>query len=211
MEDANEPTGNGQEQSPEDPSLREQIGDREDTFAFGRESDTLLSPTRVIVFGRPFTGLVLTGDYGSSPTANNPLSTALRNIQTIATTRPDLVPQLARIYGLTFMGTYCAVPSLPVMLVYGPGRKIEAGFRDSINVSGIAHAKDVFFKDVLAWQLDSLDIGIRIDVNIGWLSDILLSEVSGTEDQMNMPDRPDLAGRAHAVGGSVEMMRRPSR
>ena len=150
----------------------------------------LLSSGLVRLFGRPFGGLTL-GDLGASPTSNNPLAVALR---------AGATPTLARIYGFSYLGNYYKLAEPLVFLVFGEGRSLPAGAKATdlgIDVLGIEFKDSDFTDGVTMWHVDQLDITVRIDIRIGWIKDLLLSEMSG-DNNITGGDtvrRADLVGR----------------
>ena len=58
------------------------------------------------------------------------------------------------------------------------------------------------------WAVDEMDVGVRIDISIGWIRDILLDrdmspDINITGGQTTgRPDlgRPDLTGRSSEIG-----------
>jgi hypothetical protein len=173
--------------------------------------EPLFAPTGVKLFGRKFTGLQITDNLGLSATTNNPITTLLREVRSAVAGSPDAVT-LARIYGFVYMGAYYPTGDLPVMLVFGEGEEVPAGFENTIEIGGYAFSKDVFVRGVRVWELDALDAAVRIDVQIGWLNDLLLADAMN-DTTAAAPDQPDMAGRTRAMGTGhvMAMMKRSSR
>ena len=174
--------------------------------------------------GRPFTGLIL-GDLGLNPHSNNPLIQGLNRIQAArkksasagtATTPeeqcpppPDNEPQLARIYGFSYLGNYFKLPEPLVFLVYGPGTQVPSGFRlPEVDTStiGLDFKNQAPTWGIVMWTADQLDISVRIDVSIGWLKDLLLEVEMTSETNVTggpvAPSRSRRAGRPGGTGGS---------
>ena len=173
--------------------------------------EPLFAPSGVKLFGRKFTGLQITDNLGLSATTNNPLSSLLREVRSAAAGSPDAVT-LARVYGFVYMGAYYPTADLPVMLVFGEGEEVPPGFENSIEIGGYAFSKDVFVRGVRVWQLDALDAAVRIDVQIGWLNDLLMADAIG-DAESGSTDPSDMAGRTRALGTGhlMKMMQRSSR
>lgn len=134
----------------------------------------------VRLFGRAFTGLVL-GDLGLNPASNNPLQMMLAQ----RANDPESRPRLARIYGFSYLGNYFKLAEPLVFLVFGDGVDIKSGYPDPENPLdklGI-EAKGMDFADgVRMWLADQSDVAVRVDITIGWLSDILLSQEMGADN-----------------------------
>jgi len=149
----------------------------------------------VRLFGRPFTGLQI-GELGLNPASNNPLQTMLAQ----KLTDPANPPQLARVYGFSYLGNYFKLAEPLVFLVFGKGVPITSGYPqpdnplDNLGVE----SKGLDFTDgVFMWLADQADIAVRIDITIGWLNDILLSEEMGADNNVtggNQLRRSDIVG-----------------
>jgi hypothetical protein len=153
-------------------------------------SEGLLSSGLVRLFGRPFGGLKL-GDLGTSAASNNPLATALR---------AGATPTLARVYGFSYLGNYYKLAEPLVFLVFGEARAVPPGATTTelgIDVLGIEFKDSDFPEGVFMWHVDQLDITIRIDIRIGWIKDLLLSEMSGDSNITggDTVRRADIVGR----------------
>ena len=175
------------------------------------DGEPLFAPSGVVLFGRKFTGLQITDNLGLSSTSSNPINSLLRQVHSAAAGSPDAAT-LARIYGFVYMGAYYPTGDLPVMLVFGDGAEVPPGFENTIKIGGYAFSKEVFVRDVRAWKLDALDAAVRIDVQIGWLNDLLIADAVA-DAEAGSADQPDMAGRTRALGTGhlVRMMQRSSR
>lgn len=154
-------------------------------------SEGLLASGLVRLFGRPFTGLTL-GDFGTSPTSNHPLAVSLRS--------PGAAPTLARIYGFSYLGNYYKLAEPLVFLVFTAGRPVPSGAKAAdlgIDVLGIEFKDEDFTEGVVMWHVDQLDMAVRIDIRIGWIKDLLLSEMSGDTNVTGGDSvrRADIVGR----------------
>lgn len=178
----------------------------------------LLAPGVIRLFGRKFEGLELHergedgGDLGIIPSSNNPLALQEMLNKLERSTRPpqaagpnvapaaDLTPQLARIYGFSYLGNYYKLANPPVLRVYGPGTKVIAGYspENSMDVLGVEFKNQDFVEDILMWPADQLDVTVRIDITIGSLREILLDTDMSQDANMNSnvtPARADVVGR----------------
>ncbi len=150
-------------------------------------SEGLLSSGLVRLFGRPFTGLAV-GDLGTSPTSNHPIAVSMRST--------GAVPTLTRVYGFSYLGNYYKLAEPLVFLVFTAGQPVPAG-ELGIDVLGIEFKDEDFTEGVLMWAIDQLDMVVRIDIHIGWVKDLLLSEMS-SDTNMTGGDsvrRADVVGR----------------
>ena len=128
----------------------------------------------VRLFGRVFTGLTI-GDLGLNPASNNPLQTMIA----ANASNPETQPRLARIYGFSYLGNYFKLAEPLVFMVFGDGTPIPSGYpTPDIPVDDLGvESKGMDFADgVRMWLADQSDVALRVDITIGWLSDILLSE-----------------------------------
>ena len=168
----------------------------------------LLAPGLVRLFGRPFTGLAV-GDLAVAPSANHQLATAIRAAQA-----EGRAPGLARIYGFSYLGNYYKLPEPSVFLVFEAGQDVppENGRGDiPAGLSGVEFASGVFAEGVRMWAVDQLDMIVRIDISIGWVKDLLLSEMSGDANLTggDTVRRADLVGRdANLVGRDANLVGR---
>jgi hypothetical protein len=165
-------------------------GGRKDADPLG---EGLFAPATVRLFGRRFDGLEIK-DLGLNPASNNPLVLSL-----LKRTELDKSKQLARIYGFSYQGNYYKMSTPAVFLVYGEGEEVVAGYQDAITLSkmGVEFKDAVFSKEVRVWPADQLDVAVRIDITIGWLSDVLLADEVNPDNNMTggMSSRSDLVGR----------------
>ncbi|MEJ1977083.1 MAG: hypothetical protein WDN49_14185 [Acetobacteraceae bacterium] len=148
-------------------------------------TEGLLSSGLVRLFGRPFTGLTV-GDLGGGG-SSNPLAAALRNA-----VEAGAPPTLARIYGFSYLGNYCKLAEPLVFLVFGEGQPVPSGDKASslgIDMLGIELTDASFTVGVSMWHVDQLDMAVRIDIRVGWVKDVLLTEIG------NDGSRSDLVGR----------------
>jgi len=166
------------------------------------QGEGLFSAGGVRLFGRPFTGLEL-GELGLNPTSNNPLQVMLA--QKFAD--PNNPPQLARIFGFSYLGNYFKLAEPLVFLVFGKGTAIKSGLPspgNPLETLGVETKGVDFTEGVQMWLADQADISVRIDVTIGWLNDILLSEEMGGDNNMTggvQLRRSDIVGHDGSLVG----------
>jgi hypothetical protein len=184
----------------------------------------LLAPGVIRLFGRKFHGLTL-GIEGINPTSNNPLVLEKRidkadqrpreermqnaeGIQDDHGIEPDKYPdpagdrspQLARIYGFSYLGSYYKMANPPVLRVFGDGFDVMAGFEDEnlMDIIGVEFKNQDFVRGIRMWPVDQLDVVVRIDVTIGWLREILLDSDMSQDTNVTSnsgPNRADVVGR----------------
>ncbi len=156
--------------------------------------ETLLASSQIRLFGRIFRGLKLddAGLAAIKPGANsanaNPLTDKLDKAKD---------PQLARIYGFSFEGSYYKLQAPYVFLVHGPGIDIKEP--TSLKDIGIEMKDEQFTEGVKMWSYDKVDFSVRIDVVSGWLEEILLDAAIGNASNMTAGEfttRADMAARA---------------
>lgn len=152
----------------------------ESIFAHG---DDLLDPSRVRLFGVPFIALRLApNDLRKYTHGNKLLETQLANPKA----------GLARIYGFSFEGQYTKLCRPSVFLVHGPGRSRLENRPASVSNWGSEIKDFQFADDVRVWEMDKEDVTLRLDIETGFLADVLL-------DPMMNDDGADLAGRQKLV------------
>ena len=176
--------------------------------------ETLFAPSTIRMFGRLFTGLTV-GELGLSPHANAPLLAALQKLN------PEQIKhclKLARIYGYSYQGNYFKLAEPAVFLVYDEGMSVTAGqIPIPMDEIGVELKDEVFASEIRMWTADGLDMGVRIDISIGWMKELLLNDgmapadnvtggqVTGRADVVSRADlvgRADIVGRADVIGGS---------
>ena len=183
----------------------------------------LLAPGLIRLFGRKFEGLALRddgkggADLGIIPSSNNPLalqeminrleqSQPNQSAAPPANPSPDLKPQLARIYGFSYLGSYYKLANPPVLRVYGEGFKVNPGYNpeNSMEILGVEFKNQDFVRDIRMWPADHLDVTVRLDITIGALREILLdSDMSQDANATSngVPSRADVVGRDSGLVG----------
>ena len=169
--------------------------------------ESLLAPGLIRLFGREFAGLHLSADADLIPNSNNQISLQQQinqlkhELAKIAPApaegaksegkAPDDAPRLARIYGVSYLGTYYKLGTPPVLRVFGPGQPIKPGFapENTMDILGIEFKDADFVAGICMWPVDHLDVAIRIDVTIGSFREVLLDT--------------DLPGDSTVTGGSA--------
>jgi hypothetical protein len=136
------------------------------------------------------------GEIGADPASGNPLAAAIR-----AARAAGNAPSLARIYGFSYLGNYFKLAEPLVFLVYGLGVEVTSESSlpgNSLDLVGVEFKYEGFTKNVRMWTADQLDISVRIDITIGWMKDILLTQEMGADNNMTGGDsvrRSDIVGR----------------
>ena len=152
------------------------------TNAFLDGGEDLLDASRVRLFGVPFLALQLVpGDLRKYRHGNKLLESQLI----------DKEACLARIYGFSFEGQYTKLCRPSVFLVHGPGRSRLENRPASVTTWGTEIKEFQFADDVRVWEMDKEDVTLRLDVETGFLTDVLLDPM--------MNDDADLAGRQKLV------------
>ncbi len=144
------------------------------------EGEGLLSASRVQLIGRRFTGLKLTSNVGLSLNSTGALYAAIKRHAEVAASKgamTDSELDLARIYGYFYLGTYYECLDLPVMLVFPPAKALDRETSGKV-ASGLG--LQGVLGDFTIWEADSLDAAVRIDISVGWLSELLVSRGSAT-------------------------------
>ncbi|MGH6891817.1 MAG: hypothetical protein ACREEP_06130 [Dongiaceae bacterium] len=168
-------------------------------------AETLLSLSRVLLYGRVVTDLVIQyAPQGTAPVpnssviapprlgANNFLDSQLAAGQ-IAPKDVDQQAKFARIYGFSFEGYYYDLPKPALFLVHGDGTLAEGpdpstNFENqrfsrapsSADRTGLGSQTGSFARDMRVWTYDKGDFSIRLDALTGPLEQILLdTELSG--------------------------------
>jgi hypothetical protein len=146
--------------------------------------DGLFASGTIRLFGREFAGLVISEQHlGIDPSTNNPLLTSIAQ----KAQNPETKPRLARIYGFSYLGNYFKLAEPIIYMVFGPGEAVPSGYPEpeiSAREMGAEYKGGDFTSDVRVWRADQLDIGLRIDITIGWLNDILLSQEMGSDNNI---------------------------
>jgi hypothetical protein len=181
--------------------------------------ESLLAPGLIRLFGREFKGLKL-ADEGVDLASNNPVALK-QQINSLAARldklehpdskhaategHEDKEPRLARIYGFSYLGNYFKMANPPVLRVYGPGNDVIAGYEENpMDVLGVEFKNEDFVKGIRMWPADHLDVGVRIDITIGWWREILLDTDMSQETNVtsNSPvSRADVVGRDSGLVG----------
>lgn len=105
-------------------------------------NETLLAPSTIRLFGRPFLGLTI-NDHGRDGSMSNPLTSRLaaaivNQAAAAAANEPiadaDLF-SLARIYGFSYLGNYFKLTAPTVLLVWGAGNAVPAGMMNPLTMN----------------------------------------------------------------------------
>ena len=183
-------------------------------------AETFFEPTRIWLFGKPFTALTYNraamnnefADY-VAPARGEPLPTPPKRIDRTLRRQDgpkhDLAPILARIYSFSYEGYYYKLPRPLLFLLNGDGQRRHRqpeGQRDHSGVhfdtkfTGL-EAKDWNFSDdIRVWQVDRKDLTVCLDVEIGNYQEVLLDTMiawrrGGASSRGDMASRGDMSFR----------------
>jgi len=157
--------------------------------------ESLLSPSRIKLFGREFPGF-----------SKDNLGTALGDNNFLRKQIDANGARFARIYGFTYEGTYYPLSRPSVFLVHGKGvdaapekpgnNPKQARGPNSIENTGEARVCCEVSADVKMWEYDKGDFSLRLDVFGGTFEDILLEAEVDAQMQMSSAARMQTAGTA---------------
>jgi len=92
-------------------------------------------------------------------------------------------PQLAKVYGFAYEGTYYDLPTPVIFLVHGPGQSATEGNSpgnlasrapNDPDKNGVGAADFQIANDIMVWNYDKADQTMRMDVMTGMLEQVLL-------------------------------------
>ena len=182
--------------------------------------ENLLSPTNIHLFGRLFP---LTVDTASLPAALG-ANHFLRDQLTAAGGAKNKA-QFARIYAISYEGTFYNLPKPATYLVHGPGTPVGGAGKArqsvpnplpnipggppgtpptaaTITDSGVVAEEFDFESDVLVWEYDKGDFTLRIDIASGTFDDILLEAALSVTARDALVSRSDLTSRSDLASRS---------
>lgn len=156
-------------------------------------TDNLLSSSTVRMFGRVIQGVEVTGDISkeSSGSVNQLLLKRLEESKGAGkdkTLDPNR-PRFARIYAISFEGSFYNLPKPTVFLVRGEGSPVEGN-------TGMVATDLKFEKGIQCWACDKDDVSLRADVITGTLEEILIDATLSASSRYALASRADLAARA---------------
>lgn len=184
-------------------------------------SESLLSPSRIKLFGRLFDGLSLNRpsaadvfppeegigkaaestdgcSSGENP-PGEPTPDASYDLLTNQLLRADA--RLARIYSFSYEGQYTELPRPSVYVVHGNGRLVSQGISGELDRSGVAARDWSFEADVRYWEYDRINYALRLDIISGTLDEILIEacQNAGTASgsRSNLASRSNLSSRSN--------------
>jgi hypothetical protein len=156
-------------------------------------SETLLSPSNILLFGREVKDLAILHPHDHNPfvdnrkTANNLLSAQIKHGEG----DDDVKSRFARIYSFSYEGTYFDLPRPMLFLVHGEGKLVtrpppaaaanphQSRAPAQPSVSGVAAADFEFADGLMVWSYDKADYTIRMDVETGMFEQVLLDACFG--------------------------------
>jgi hypothetical protein len=143
-------------------------------------AESLLSFSEVLIFGRVLDDLVYV-PKGSTKKGNN--KHLDDQFESEEKSRGGEKPQLAKIYGFAYEGTYYDLPEPVIFLVHGDGKSATDGdlpgnlasrAPNEPSKSGVAAASFQMANDIYYWNYDKADQTMRMDVMTGMLEQVLL-------------------------------------
>ena len=146
--------------------------------------ETLLSPSRILLYGRVVVDLqIVVPPPPPGPVPNSGVNVFLEN----QIRAPGAA--LARIYGFSYEGHYYDLATPALFIVNGPGVDADAkpaGPRvsrapDVADKTGLGATCRSFSDDMRVWGYDKSEFTIRLDVGAGPLDEILLEAELSSE------------------------------
>lgn len=118
----------------------------------------------------------------------------------VEASKDEEVPQLARIYGFAYDGTYYKLTDPLVYAVQGTGKQPFKDDKDGLPAfskedTGLESAGWRFASDIRVWQMDKNAASIAIDFESGSLEEILLEPVLESDEEGMMSSRGKMASR----------------
>ncbi len=170
--------------------------------------ENLLSPTNIHLFGRVFP---ITIDAASLPAVAALGANHFLRDQLIIAGPAANRARFARIYAISYEGSFFNLPKPAIYLVHGPGRALDGagkvrnpgvGNRPVLTDSGVV-AEDIDFEsDVRVWEYDKSDFTLRIDIASGTFDDILLEATLSVTARDALVSRSDLTSRSDLASRS---------
>jgi hypothetical protein len=175
--------------------------------------ENLLSPTNINLFGRVFPLQVDRANLPAALGANHFLRNQLaENGENVANQA-----QFARIYAISYEGTFYNLPKPAIYLVHGPGRAVrgagkrrhpgaaavvEADNQPTVDDTGVIAEDFDLESDVRLWEYDKGDFTLRIDIASGTFDDILLEATLSVTARDALVSRSDLTSRSDLASRS---------
>ena len=139
-------------------------------------TESLLSFSEVLLFGRVLDDLVYVAKERSA-NGNN------QHLKEQFDPEGKEKPQLAKVYGFAYEGTYYDLPEPVIFLVHGPGHsatdgnlpgKLASRAPNEPSKSGVGAAEFQIANDIMVWNYDKADQTMRMDVMTGMFEQVLL-------------------------------------
>jgi hypothetical protein len=182
--------------------------------------ENLLSPTNIHLFGRVFPLNIdnIPDTIGANRFLRAQLTAAVGD-------EDEDRPTFARIYAISYEGTFYNLPRPAVYLVYGPGRPVGGGGKArqtenrvlppnaaggpggqplaaTITDSGVVAEDFDFESDVRVWEYDKGDFTLRIDIASGTFDEVLLEATLSVTARDALVSRSDLTSRSDLASRS---------
>lgn len=184
--------------------------------------ETLLSPSNLLIYGRAILDLQVVPAGGvaagqSEPPSDPPACVPENHNPFVEERRGDNFflqrqlnaegARLARIYGFSFEGHYYDLSRPCLFLVHGDGHEAEtlpaaprvARGPDGADLTGVAAQDYSFSEDIRVWAYDKDDMSIKLDMETGSFTDLLL-EAGLNEDSLQSYHSGARASGARASG-----------
>lgn len=161
--------------------------------------ESLLSPTQIKLFGRALQGVQL--QYAAQPGLLLPDGLGGHRLLRDQLARGDA--QLARIYAISYEGSFYNLPKPAIFLVHTAGMPVTGAGTSSpgptdqplIDESGLAARDFAWESDAMYWIYDKEDVSLRLDVVAGRLDEILLDATLSATSKYAITSRVDMAAR----------------
>jgi hypothetical protein len=152
-------------------------------------SESLLSPSRVLLYGRELEDLTINTEPTNKGLGDNKFLE--KQIAKDFSTAADKV-RIARIYAFSYEGHYYDLAKPALFMVHGKGVEAEgkvggggnarqARAPESADKTGVAAAAKSFSEEMRVWTYDKSDLSIRLDAETGTLEQILLDVELSTD------------------------------
>ena len=163
--------------------------------------ETLMSPSKILMYGRVLKDIKLQPEVLKKE--NGPGGSGGGGDKLLFNQLTYEGANLARIYAMSFEGTFYNLPKPAIFLVHGKGTDPRTlGFapseldRPDMDASGMAARDFEWEGDVKYWEYDKKDFSLRLDVVTGWLDEILVDATLSATSRYALTSRADLTARA---------------
>jgi hypothetical protein len=149
--------------------------------------ETFLESTTMLLFGKRFLGLtyVSPSSAGSTEGGGDDLSASQGPVRSILDDIGD-AGSFARIYGFSYQGSYYKLPRPVLFLVRSEGTPAAPegdGLQFSTRLTGVESKDWQFGSDILVWAVDTHDVAVRLDLEVGNFAQVLLQSSTSRRDE----------------------------